>query len=487
MNDKNTSKWTPLKITAVVFSLLLITLIFLSKTIYTYNLPQVTGVLPFRGKLNKIEYARGVVAYGAVAELYADYNCKIEAVLAREGDLVEKGDVIFEVSFSGADEEVKKQMAALEEEGGKRASEQNIAMQRLELDIERINAGVLNTNRKIEELKGETYKVSDVSGADIVKCERDIDRAEEDLEELKTLYEAGVIARGDVDNAERNLSDLRERLDGLKKANEDSLAKNVEALADMEKNRQKQIMDLEYQLTAYEQELAAKRLDLAANALQEQTYEESFTNKMKEYAEKLQTYDVNRVILAPESGIITGLYQNKGQLVSTGLRLASFGLTDTYVVECEIPADNDFVEAEDTYKVRSAGGSVRGTVIKVVPSDMGKTVTLGLAEGAEVTAGLTVEVVFEKQSGETYMLIPSGALGQDSEGYFLNQIKRRDGILGKEYYAEKLRVYIGGSDAVNTALTRGVTFAEPMVLISDKPFSEGETIKVRNAGDFFAD
>jgi len=83
------------------------------------------------------------------------------------------------------------------------------------------------------------------------------------------------------------------------------------------------------------------------------------------------------------------------------------------------------------------------------------------------------------------VLVPNGALNQDNDGYFVNQIKRRDGILGEEYYLERLDVYIGDSDSKNTAILQGITFFEPIALISDQPIAPGDVISVSNVGDFF--
>ena len=85
------------------------------------------------------------------------------------------------------------------------------------------------------------------------------------------------------------------------------------------------------------------------------------------------------------------------------------------------------------------------------------------------------------------ILVPNGAVNMDSDGYFVYYIKKRRGILGDEYYADRITVYVGDSDNENTIITRGITFFEPMVLLADKPLSNGDTIKVKNEGDFFVD
>ncbi|QHI73537.1 hypothetical protein [Aminipila terrae] len=60
-------------------------------------------------------------------------------------------------------------------------------------------------------------------------------------------------------------------------------------------------------------------------------------------------------------------------------------------------------------------------------------------------------------------------------------------MLGKEYYVEKLKVYIGDNDNENTIITKGITFFEPVVLLCNKELSAGDTIILENEGDFFAE
>jgi len=486
MENQKNSGGKALKIVTIVFAALIVTLIFLSKTIYTYNLPQVTGVMPARGKLFNAAYASGTTNYKTTVDLYSDTAGKISQVLASEGDFVEKDQPIFEIDFEGADEGIRKQMAQLEEEQAKRLDELSISRQKLNLDIEKINANIDNTMRLMEELKSETYKIDEVSDYEIVQCEKDIAKAEEDLAKLQTLFEAGTATQNEITNAERALDNLREKLENLKKTRNDNLARSAENLTDKEAARQKQLRSYQSQLDSYAQDIESKQLDLASNALQEKTYLSDYATKMADYNEKLKTYGETRIIRAPEDAVLTKLHINRGQRVNAGQQIASFGLTSEYIIECDIPQDNDFVLVGDRCKMNNQGRSITGVVTKITPAGMVKTVTLSIQD-EDVTTGETFQISFEKQSAESYTLVPNGAVGKDAEGYYLNQLKRRSGILGNEYYTEKLRIYIGDSDSTNTAVTRGITFPEPVVLISDKPFSEGDTIKIRNEGDFFAD
>jgi hypothetical protein len=123
-------------------------------------------------------------------------------------------------------------------------------------------------------------------------------------------------------------------------------------------------------------------------------------------------------------------------------------------------------------------------VYRVKPSAGGKAVSVRVQSG-EVRPGETFEVIFEKKSAVPQTLVPNAALNQDNDGYFLNRIKRRKGILGEEYYAERLEVYIGDSDRVNTVIVRGLTFFEPLVLRSSAAVVSGGAVSLLNPEDFF--
>ena len=101
--------------------------------------------------------------------------------------------------------------------------------------------------------------------------------------------------------------------------------------------------------------------------------------------------------------------------------------------------------------------------------------------------GDAFDIVFEKESPELRILVPNGALKRDGSGYFLYQVKQQKGLLGKEYYVAKLRVYIGDNDADYTVVTEGITFFEPIVVQCDKELKEGDTVVLKNEGEFFKD
>ncbi len=173
-----------------------------------------------------------------------------------------------------------------------------------------------------------------------------------------------------------------------------------------------------------------------------------------------------------------------GEYVGANQRLMSVSMADSFIIECDISMDNNFITAGDICELGNATHSLEGVVTGVKPGEQTKKVTV-LIRSDEVTAGETFDIYFEKESGERYTLVPNGAINRDGDGYFLKRVQKRDGILGEEFYTDEVRVRIGDSDSTNTVISEGMDFFEPVALFGDKPFKADEAIKLRNESDFF--
>lgn len=286
---------------------------------------------------------------------------------------------------------------------------------------------------------------------EIQQVDSELAEAEEACEKLKTLYEAGAISKSEYEKEDRSRKDLYSK-------------------------REKLLRDL----TDVKNEAAL-------------------------------------TVLAPEDCVVTDLLVQKGQRVNQGEKVGNYGTPLTFGIECAIPLENDFIEKGDSCKVGNASLEFMGTVLDVSSEADKKKVRIqipemqqksGVDDSSEVDTGLVLEealnkgahfgseaikdgdsfdVVFEKESPEARILVPNGALNRDSSGYFLYQIKQRKGLLGKEFYVSKLRVYIGDNDTDDTVVTEGITFFEPIVVQCDKELKEGDTVVLENEGDFFKD
>jgi len=440
------------KIVGAVFLTVLFLLIFFSKTIYSYNLPAVTAVNPENGRLSKLEMSTGIANFAEVETIYAAAGGKVEEVCVKEGDKVSKGQALYRLSFD-------------REEADRKLREIQNSRSRLYNDIQGINLKLEKLKRYMNDLSGETYE-DEASSYELDALAIDIREARAELEAVRERYDEDEATELEVDKARYNLQSLYLKRDELER-------KAKETIAEQEKDRETRQKDYESDIAALELDLKAKQIDLNNLVLQEEPYQKA-----------LADFETYATIAAPEDGTVVSLPVQKGEAIHEEQLLASIGAGGAFEIACDLSLDNNFVIAGDSVELSNASHALEGTVVKVTPAAQGKTVTIAVNSDG-ITAGETFDITFQKDSDTTYVLVPNGALNQDNDGYFLNQIKRRDGILGEEYYLERLDVYIGNSDSENTAILQGITFFEPIALISDQPIAPGDVISVSNVGDFF--
>ena len=408
------------------FLLLLVLLIFCSKTVYNHNLPLINAVKPQSGRLSKLEMSSGLAAWAEIERVYIPLSGLCGEVLVKEGEMVTAGQPLISLEFDS-------------EEAQRRLREIAASRARLQIDIENIQLRL----QRLERADGSAGYAAD-------NLAKEIAQAQNALDDAQILFELGDISQRDVNAAEEALENLY--LKGDRAA--------VDYVADT---------------AALNLDLRAKQLELSNLSLQEEPYRQA-----------LADYEAYAELTAPIGGQLISISAQKGARLNENALLAEIGAGQEFIVECSISLDNNFVLPGDTCELSNSAHVLKGTVSRITPTERGKTVAISLVS-AEATAGETFDIVFEKESSTTYTLVPNGALNQDNEGYFLYQVKRRDGMLGKEYYLERLNVYIGDSDSNNTAIIKGILFFEPLVLTSDKPVGAGDVVRLTNVGDFFAE
>jgi multidrug efflux pump subunit AcrA (membrane-fusion protein) len=413
----------------VFFLILLCVLLLFSRTIYSYHLPEVAGVKPFRGTLNKFEISSGAADWTDVDTAYAVVGGMVEAVFVKEGETVRTGQALFQMGFD---------VEAAERE--LREIRNNI--RKLQNDIDYTAVKLQNLVRALDRPEG-----GDDAGAEYREPPRpdlvslDLNKARLALGEAELSYELGAKSRYDLEAARDNVTALYLKYEGER--------------------------------TALEFDLEAKNIDLQNLRLREESCRDT-----------LENYRTYAVIPARVEGVVVSLNVKKGMYVQEKTPMVSIGLGQDFTLECTVSPENNFIIPGDTCELSNSSHVLEGVVSRVKPSAQGKTVSVTVISG-EVRAGESFDIIFEKNSAASYTLVPNAALNQDNDGYFLNQIKRRKGILGEEYYAERLDVYIGDSDPANTAIIKGMSFFEPVILRSSKPVLSGDVVSLTNPGDFF--
>jgi multidrug efflux pump subunit AcrA (membrane-fusion protein) len=411
--------------TGVFFIAVIILLIFFSKTIYTYNLPEVTGTKPFRGSLDKLELSSGAADYGELETIYAAVGGIAGTVSVREGDRVVTGQELFRMEYKAESVERK--------------------LRELENNMEKLRIDIMNTRLKLDRidtaLKGSAAEEAVVPEYEPNLIGLEIAKAKKALLDAEFFFEYGGISENDLLSAQSNVQSL---------------------------------------LLKYE----AERVDLQFSLDMKNTDMKNLMIEAESSMSILSDFRAYTIITAPADGIVQTLNVQKGMYTGENAPMISIGTGNTFTVDCTVSEDSDFIIPGDSCRLYNASHEVKGVVSRVRPSAGGRTVRVSLVSDV-ISAGERFTVQFEKQSAALFTLIPNGALNQDNDGYFLYQIKRGKGVMGEEYSVERLNVYIGDSDYQNTVIIKGVSFFEPVVLFSDKPLAAGDRIFLKNAGDFF--
>ena len=464
------------KTAGLVIFIILLLLMFFSSTIYMYNIPEVTTAIPKNGRLNKSESAAGIAGFSQISEMYFDVGGKIEQLFVEEGLRVYEGDLMARLSFETDDAELR--LAQLE-----------IDRDKLQVSVETSALRIEKLELQIKTLRDEIFEMDEVSDFPIVQLEIRISKARENLvktEEnyvlLEELYDVGAIPRQELnagksalDNAEYELDSLLLEYENAKRVKTETEEKNRKSVSDKEKNRRTQLEDWNYEIESLRREIGTKNLDIRKNGKEQESYRR-----------QLRNYTDNIELRAAHSGEIISMTVKPGQTVNKNQFFASFGLGNTFDIISNLSLQNNFVAVGDECLISNTDHAFVASVAKVSPTNMAKEVTVRIASD-EITPGETFDIEFAKESAMSATLVPNGAVNMDSDGYFVYYIKKRKGILGDEYYAQRVTVYIGDSDNENTVITGGITFFEPIVLLSDKPLANGDTIKIRNEGELFVD
>lgn len=411
------SRYLNIKAIGIMILAILVLCLFLSKTIYSFNMPQITATIPFNGKLNKTETTNGIANWSEKESVCIEVAGKVEEVSVKEGETVYKGQELVRLSFNN--DEMNK------------IKELNIAHAKSELDIENIKIKTEKANADLTALKTEQAQ--------------EIKKAQDNYDRMNSLYIAGAIAQVEWETAEYNLKSTIDKYN-------------------------KQVADLKNLMLTYNQDIKGKQLDLRNNDIQ-----------LARYNDILST---NGNIKAETAGIVGEIAISKGDIVTANQSVMTIGIGENFTIECSIPLENSFVAIGDTCEITNSTHSFEGIVDKIVSDEKTKTVSITVND-RNITPNESFSITFSKEGEQTEKLVPNGAIQQDSSGYFLYKISSRKGVLGDEYYTEKLPIYIGDSDNTNTVILNDIGFFEPVVLSSNKPFSEGDTIVLKNGGDFF--
>lgn len=412
--------WINKKTVGGFFLGFMVLLIFFSKTIYTYNLPEVTAAKPVKGQLSKVEVGHGTVRWARMDSIYIPEGGTIGEIYVREGEQVTAGQKLFSMIYD--------------------SDENERALQEIENSRNRIQLEIENLLTQIEAAK--------LPDAELLNTRQQLAEAEFILNACNVLYSEGGVSLQELQKAGHEAGYLRLKCENMKR----------------EAGEREEML---------KRELETKRLDLEQLILTEEPLLESQRN-----------YNTHQILTAPSDGMLMICHVAEGRKVDKDVLAAEIGTGGEYILTCPVALENNFIAPGDSCNLSNASHQIKGVVTSVLPGEQEKLVSIRFT-AENVAAGETLEVLFQKTGETIYNLVPNEAVNKDKDGYYLKQLKRRDGVMGKEYYLDRISIHIGDSDSRNTAVIQGVTFFEPVMLSGSKKAEPGDVVLLKNAGDFF--
>lgn len=428
-----------------------------SKSIYVEGLPRVTVKAPDKKYVEHIVEAEGIVVAGGEFAVNTTPGIRVLSLKVQEGDFVQEDDLLFCVDLDDLEamiSEKERQLKKLKYQLADLVANQKLASQKKETDIawaredydkadretketvERMEKALEDAEDSLEEYLETDASNQTVSGSDSLAGEKGSSQ-----QKKETLENAVTEARQNLENANRNREEaLRQKQRELSGANTPGTADSAAAV---------------YQLDI-----------------------EALQAELKEF------YDLRKVggeVRAAREGFVSQIQIGTGGRTSS---TAAILLTDGQI-PCQFKfsitkAQGKYLHLGDKVKLGIEGKS--GIEAKV------DYLTENMAGGYDMICRLPEKVGQPGSSGSVkrtvqgelhYTVIPIEALYQKGEAYYIYVLKEKNGILGKEFYAETLKVRVEDQNDRYAALESGIVESDAKIITySSEELKQGASVRM---------
>lgn len=176
-----------------------------------------------------------------------------------------------------------------------------------------------------------------------------------------------------------------------------------------------------------------------------------------------------------------------GDEVTSGMTLAEITLTDSgYTVEFTVTGEQarkikTGVRAEVTNNYYSDITALL-TGIKTDPSNPSSQDKLLIFQitGRDVTQGQLLALSIPCSSQTYDCIVPSSAIGEDTDGKFVLVMQSKSTPLGNRYYASRVSVSVLASDDINSAVQGDMNGSDFIITTSEKPLKAGDQVRMED-------
>ena len=523
---------------AIIFLAVMLVLTFFSNTFMNHSLAEVATQSVTSGSITAKVRGTGMVESNGSYQVKAEATREIRAVMVKEGQEVNQGDVLF-VLGEGPSEELD---AATEQLRQLQLSYQRTAVNMPSFDysldernIAKAKEALANAQAAENSAKAALEQNANVPEDELKSAQARLDSANQTLTDaradLQTRYDAAVVLRdnaqsklenllntppaGDASEEEqaeyqKQLTDAQAELDAANALLEsldpsaDPAVKAAQAQVDeaqaaldailnragpyaesynqaveARKAAEDELFTLEYNLN---QTRIQNNKTAASAALELQDLSQQIEKAKKELAE-LSGGEDNQ-ITANVGGIIESIAYTAGSTAAKDEVLCTIQVPDLgYSLSFSVTNEQARrLRVGDSASVANYywGSEITATLtnIKTDPKSpqTSKLLTFDLSGDVNAGAELTISVGQKSQNYET--VIPNSAIRTDSNGSYVLVVQAKNSPLGNRYIAQRVDIEVVASDDVNSAVTGDLSNGDFVITTSNKPVQKGDQVRM---------
>ncbi len=463
MKEKNKTnrKWV-IKF-AAAFIVVLLFLTFFSNTIMNYSLPKVATVYLTDGSIENKVRASGVIASGSSTEVISQEVRTVNVVMVKDGDLVEKGDLL--LTFT---EEKSEELKAAEETlNNARASyDQYIILNEVPDSI-----------------------VARVSGS-----------SKGDYSIYKSQLQAATASINTAESAVKTYTDSAEAL----QKSIDSLQLEIDRITAQEEYDESVVNDKKNSLTSLQTQLDKANASLKSANDTLEAARESHTKALdamnqeielvslydsvqsaQEALDKLNEKGIVTRVTAPCSGTVGSITVAKGSQTSVDeAMLVITGSADGYMSTISVTnaqaqriKPGDKADIDESWYYSDIEATVKAIRNDTDNPGRGKLVDI-IISGSDIAEGVTLNFSIGDNASNYDMVVPNGAVREDKDGKFILTIRQKSSPLGNRYFAKRVNVTVAAEDDVNSAVIGDLEGGEYVITTSTKSIKAGDQVRL---------
>lgn len=361
------------------------------------------------GRIPVTVQGAGVLVYpSSVVPVQTNSSGQLIDLKVKNGDLVEKGDVIARIDRSDLQEELElalTKLAQLEQQN----SEANVVQnQRQNQDLQAILEQRQTLEQRLEILEDLTPTLKEKGLSAIQRQRQNLQDRQQTLEALRPtykqrfatrqmLFQRGAISEDTLLEARQQYSDNISNIDEIEAQLKELDVKEADALQQYLSNLN-EVKNIQAQI----QELDSKKANLAQQDWENSTTRDKEIQEVdREIAQIQQKIASESQVVSQHSGKILELTVNQGQVIEAGTRLASIDTDNqdgrlvsmTYFPVKDGKKVQPGMEVQITPQTikRERFGGIVGTVTKVSPFPITTEAAASVVGNPQIIAGLVTE------------------------------------------------------------------------------------------------